>query len=127
MDYRPAQCNIGPQQRRRRAALSVGGLVAAGAIVVAHLAGHLPELLLPGVFVPFAVAFEWGIQAYEGFCVRLALLGRYDFSGAGNDAEATGGVSDPEHRRRDRRHAFRISVISVALAAVATALVVAVL
>ena len=126
MDYRPAQCNIGPHQRRRRAALAVGGLAAAGVVVVAHLAGYLPELLLVGVFVPFAVAFEWGIQAYEGFCVRLALLGRYDFSGD-DAAESTGSVTDPDHRRRDRRHALRISVISVILAAVATALVVAAL
>lgn len=125
MDYRPAQCNIGSHQRRRRAALSAAGLIVASLVVAAHPVGSLPELLLVGVFVPFAVAFEWGIQAYEGFCVRLALLGRYDF--AGEDESGTGAVTDPSHRRRDRRYALRISVISVALAAVATALVVAAL
>jgi len=123
VDYRPAQCNIGSRQRRRRAVFSTAGLLVASVVVAAYLVGALPELLLVGVFVPFAVAFEWGIQAYEGFCVRLALLGRYDFAGE----DGTGAVTDPSHRRRDRRYALRLSVISVVLAAVATALVVAAL
>jgi hypothetical protein len=125
VSYRPAQCNIGRRGRRRRAAFSLAALAVAGGVVGAYLAGALPELLLPAVFVPLAIAFEWGIQAYESFCVRLAVLGRYDFSGEQGDG--TGTVGDPSHRREDRRYALRISVVSVTLAAVATAVIVALL
>jgi hypothetical protein len=126
VSYRPAQCNIGRRQRRRRAALSLAALGVAGVVVVAYVVGILPRLLLAGVFVPLALAFEWGVQAYESFCVRLALLGRYEFDGE-TDGDTRGTVTDPQHRREDRRHALRISVVSVVLAAIATAAIVALL
>lgn len=124
MSYRPAQCNIGHRGRRRRAASAVvSGLVAA-AFVVAYLVGAVPQLLLIGVFAPLALAFEFAFQAYESFCVGLALLGRYDFSA---EDGGTGRVTDPSNRRDDQLYALRISVASVGLAAVVTAGLVAIL
>ncbi|MFB6101728.1 MAG: hypothetical protein ABEJ73_04110 [Haloplanus sp.] len=125
MSYRPGQCNIGRRQRRRRAALAGGGFLVAAVIVAAYLVGVIPRLLLASVFVPLAVAFEWAIQAYEAFCVRLALLGRYDFSGA--DDGDRGAVSAPGNQRADQLYALKISVVSVALAASVTAVIVLVL
>lgn len=124
MSYRPAQCNIGRRQRRRRAAYAVVSALAAAAFVVAYLVGAIPRLLLIGVFAPLALAFEFAVQAYESFCVGLALLGRYDFSDGGG---STGPVTDPANRRDDRLYALRITVASVVLAAVVTAGLVAVL
>ncbi|WP_248895586.1 hypothetical protein [Haloplanus halobius] len=126
MEYQPGQCNIGSRQRRRRAALAVASMLVALGIVGGYLADELPRFALVVLFVPLAMAFEWGIQAYESFCVRLAVFGRYDFSGSGAD-DAVGTVSDPAARRADRRSALRISVVSVVLAAVTTALCLALL
>ncbi|WP_435067800.1 hypothetical protein [Haloplanus sp. C73] len=119
MSYRPAQCNIGRRQRYWRAALACVSFLVAVGIVVAYAVGALPGLLLIGVFAPLALAFEFGIQAYESFCVTLALLGKYDF------ADESGRVTDPTNRRDDRRYALRISAVSVALAALLTVALVA--
>jgi len=123
VSYRPAQCNIGRRQRHRRAACAgVSALVAVG-FVVASLVGAIPRLLLIGVFAPLALTVEFALQAYESFCVGLALLGTYDFSGEGE----AGRVSDPSNRRDDRMYALRITVASATLAALTTVGLVAVL
>jgi len=118
MSYRPAQCNIDQRGRRRRAALAVVAALVAGGMVAAYIVGVIPRLLLIGVFAPLAVAIEFAVQAYESFCVSLALLGRYDFRAGEGE---TGRVTDPANRRDDRLYALRISVVSVLLAAVVTA------
>jgi hypothetical protein len=123
VNYQPAQCNIGRRQRRQRAAYAGVSALGAAAFVVAYLVGAIPQLLRIGVFAPLSLAFEFTLQAYESFCVGLALLGKYDFSGEGE----TGGVTDPSNRRDDRLYALRITVVSVTLAALVTAVLVAVL
>jgi hypothetical protein len=119
MSYQPAQCNIGRRQRYWRAALACVSLLVAVGIVVAYAVGVVPRLLLVGVFAPLALAFEFGIQAYESFCVTLALLGKYDFT------DESGRVTDSANRHADRRYALRISVVSVVLAAILTLALVA--
>lgn len=52
--------------------------------------------------------------------MRFALLGRYDLTGSGGEV---GEVTDPDARSADARYAIRITVFSIALAAVATAVV----
>jgi hypothetical protein len=118
VSYRPAQCNVGRRGRRRRAAFALASALVAAGVVVAYLVGVIPRLLLIGVFAPLALAFEFGVQAYESFCVTFALLGRYDFSDEGGER---GRVADPANRRDDRLYALRITVASVVLAAVVTA------
>jgi hypothetical protein len=114
-DYRPGQCNIGSEQRQRRARIAALAFLTAAVVVAAYLAGGLPEPLLLVVFVPLAVGFEWAFQAYESFCVRLALAGQYAF---GDDREE---VPDAANRRTDQLYAAKITVTSVLLSALVTA------
>ncbi|MFB6139524.1 MAG: hypothetical protein ABEJ26_03715 [Halosimplex sp.] len=118
--YRPASCNIGRRQRARRLSVALVGFAAAAGYLVAVAVGALPRSLLVGVFVPLAVGFEWAIQASTSFCVRLALLNRYDFRTG--DGGTAGSVSDSAHRKADHEYAAKITVAAVALAGAATAL-----
>jgi hypothetical protein len=122
VSYRPAQCNIGRRERRKRAALAAASALVAVGYVAAYLVGAIPRFLLPGVFAPLALAFEMGLQAYESFCVTFALLGKHGFGGDGDGDGSTGRVTDPTNRRDDRLYALRISVVSFGLAAAVTAL-----
>ncbi|WP_136688892.1 hypothetical protein [Halorhabdus amylolytica] len=119
--YQPGACNIGPDQRRRRLAVAVAAFALATAQVVATVLGWLPDPVLVGVFVPLAIGFEWGLQAHTAFCVRLALLGRYDFRGAGG---TSGEIDDPNYRRADDVQAAKLAVAGVTLSALTTAAVV---
>lgn len=119
--YRPGYCNIGREQRRRRLTFAGVAFAAAALYVVGYVLGVVPAPLLVAVFVPLAVGFEWGIQAYAGFCVRLALLNRYRF---GKEA---GDVSDRQDRRADRLQAAKVTGAALVAAAVTTGGLVAVL
>lgn len=133
--YEPGVCNVGRPQRRRRWAYAGVGFGAAALYLAGYAVGLVPGEVLVGVFVPLTVGFEWALQAYTAFCVRLALVGRYDFRGDGADDGGTGddrgtgsagAVDDPGARREDRVEAARITGVAVLLGAVATAGLVAV-
>lgn len=115
--YQPGRCNIGRRQRTRRAAIAVAAFVVAALYVAAYIAGFVPEMLLLGVFVPLFIGFEWALQAYNAFCVHLALLGRYDFHNGNDDR---GDVNDPTNREADRIHAVKITASAVVAAAAVT-------
>ena len=115
--YRPGHCNIGRRERRRRGIVAGAAFAVAALIVLAYAGGYLPAPLFAGVFVFLAVGFEWGLQASTAFCVRLALLNRYDFRGEGGTA---GTVSDPGAWQDDRVQAAKITGASLLLAAVTT-------
>lgn len=118
--YQPGYCNIGRRQRRHRLLVAVAAFVAAVVYVLAYIEGSLPAPLLVGVFVPLSIGYEWVLQASTAFCVRLALLNRYNFRGGGE----AGTVSDPEFRHADQLYAVKITAVAIGLAAVTTALVV---
>ena len=122
--YEPGVCNIGSQQRRKRAAVALLGFLVAGAVVALYVANYVPTPLFLGVFIPLAIGFEWGIQAYTSFCVRLAVLNRYNFGPGSSDAKP---VDDPEARQVDELQAVKITAIAIALAALTTLLLVTVL
>jgi hypothetical protein len=122
--YQPAVCNIGRRQRRRRVAYAGAGFGGAALYLLGYAGGVVPGEMLVGVFVPLMVGFEWGLQAYTSFCVRLALTGQYDFRDEAGDGPA-GTVTDEGAHREDRVEAARITAVSVVLGAVATAVLVA--
>lgn len=82
-----------------------------------------PTVLLLGLFVPFALGIEYGLQASRSFCATLALQGRYDFRG---DGGGTGSVEDPTARQTDRRYALRLAVLGLLGGALLTGVVYAV-
>lgn len=114
--YRPGHCNIGRQERRQRSIVAAAAFAASALYALASAASYVPTSLLPAVFIPLSIGFEWGLQAWTSFCVRLALLSRYDVGGDG------GSVRDPDHRHADRTQAAKITASAVVLAAVTTAL-----
>lgn len=117
--YQPGRCNIGRRQRRRRLLVAATAFVAAGLTAVATAAGLVPEPALLATFVFLAVGFEYGFQAITSFCVRLALLSRYDFRGEGGEA---GSVGDSSARYDDQVQAAKITVAALVLAALTTLL-----
>ncbi|WP_135664510.1 hypothetical protein [Halorhabdus rudnickae] len=119
--YQPGACNIGPDQRRRRAAIAAAAFGFAAVWIGATVLDLLPKPVLVGVFVPLAIGFEWGLQAHTAFCVQLALLNRYDFRGAGG---ATGEVEDRSYRRADDVQAAKLAIAGVSLGALLTVAVV---
>ena len=114
-EHRPGRCNIGRQQRRKRAGIAGVALTGAGALMAAVAVGVLPRSFVLAVFVPLTVGFEWAFQASQSVCVRLALIGTYAF---GDD---TGSVGDPVSRRDDRLYAAKLTAASVLLAGATTA------
>jgi hypothetical protein len=118
-EYQPGRCNIGRRQRRRRLAVAGVAFGLAALVAAGYVAGALPIPALGAVFVLLALGFEWGIQAYAAFCVRLAVLSRYDFRGDGGEA---GTVTDPRARYDDRVQAAKITAAAVALAGATTGL-----
>jgi hypothetical protein len=120
--YRPGVCNIGPAARRERglvALVSFAGAVGYAAFV---LVSDLPALLLLGLFVPFSVSVEWGLQARRSFCVTLALQGRYDFRDADTDG-GTGMVEQSTAHEQDRKYALHLTLLGLAAGAALTGLV----
>ncbi|MFB6269207.1 MAG: hypothetical protein ABEH83_04630 [Halobacterium sp.] len=116
-EYRPGRCNIGSDQRRRRAGIAAVAFAVAAALVAGVAAGVLAGPLVLAAFVPLAVGFEWAFQSSQAFCVRLALAGEFAF---GDD---TGSVDDPAARRADQLYAAHITAASVLLAGAVTAAV----
>lgn len=119
--YHPGYCNIGRRQRRKRLLVAIVAFLAALVYLLAYSEGLLPPPLLIGVFIPLSIGFEWFIQAYTAFCVRLALLNRYNFRGDGGEA---GTVSDPHSQRVDQVQAAKITSVAIGLAAVTTGILV---
>ena len=118
--YQPGYCNIGPREQRKRYGYGLVGVLAAAVYVVAVLLTPTPPELVAGAFAPLALGCEFLVQARTRFCVRFALLGRYDFTGAGG---RSGTVDAPADRRADVGYALRITAVSIALAGVVTAAV----
>jgi hypothetical protein len=121
-EYRPGACNIGRSQRRSRALKAAAAFAVAGGIVAAHFLEYLPsEPLVATVFVPLVLACEWAIQAYDSVCVRLAMLGRYDFrTDGGSGGGGAGEVPGEADRRKDGVRAAKITAVSVLIAGVVT-------
>lgn len=115
--YRPGYCNIGRAEQRKRYRYALVGFLTAAAYVAAVLLTSTPPELLLGAFAPLALGCEFLVQARARFCVRFALLGRYDFTGAGGDSGTVDAAAD---RRADTKYALRITALSVVLAGVVT-------
>jgi hypothetical protein len=115
--YRPGTCNIGGAARRQRLLVALVAFLGAGGYAAFVTVSGAPTVLLPGLFVPFALGIEYGLQARRSFCATLALQGRYDFRGEGG---GTGSVGDPAARRDDRQYALRLAVLGLLGGAVLT-------
>lgn len=115
--YEPGVCNIGRDEQLQRYVYASLAGVAAVAYVAVAMVLDVPSALLAGVFVPLALAVEWAVQARASFCVRFALLGRYDTGDGGGE------VTGREARRADVRQSVRITVLSIVIAGLATAAV----
>lgn len=119
--YRPGVCNIGPAEiaRRRRAGiLGVGAAIALGVILVAVDAPAWSRVL---VLPPLAGGIISLDQARRRFCVGFAMAGLRNFDALGREER----IEDDRARGADRRTALRMTAQGTLLAAVVTALFVA--
>lgn len=108
--YTPGTCNIGGAARRQRLLVALVAFLGAGGYAVFVAVSGAPTVLLLGLFVPFALGIEYGLQASRSFCATLAFRGRYDLRGEGG---GTGSVEDPAARRDDQRYALRLAVLGL--------------
>ena len=123
--YRPGQCNIGADGRRKRLLTGGVGAVAAVGLAAAVLVLDWPTVALSATAAPLFMAFLGYFQARRSFCAGFALRGAY----AVDDERGT--VTDADARAADRlaaRHIIRDAAIAaVAIAATVTVLGVVVL
>ena len=119
--YRAGACNIGPEEiaRRRRSGLAAIGiaLVIGVALVVADAPAWSRVLVFP-FLAGGLVSLE---QARRRFCVAFAMAGVSNFGAVGR----TERVEQDAHRAADRRAALTMVATMSAIAAVLTAVFVA--
>jgi hypothetical protein len=116
--YRPGVCNIGKNEIRKRYALGLVGLFAAGLLAIVVFWLSLPAWLLLLCFIPLFLGAEGIFQGYFHFCAGFAARRIFDFSGSSDEK---GGVTEKGAHDLDMRKAMRINVYSLATAAVITA------
>lgn len=116
-EYRPGVCNIGPEEIARRRRAGHLGVVATLVAFVVLLAVDAPPLARLLVALPAAGAASGYLQARLKFCAGFGSAGIFNFGSLGERQQ----VADAQARQRDR-----IRSTQIAVAALATGLVVAV-
>ncbi|HUI93082.1 MAG TPA: hypothetical protein VLX68_12615 [Chitinivibrionales bacterium] len=117
-EYVPGVCNIGPAERRLRRksgwiGIGVGiGLWAALAFVKAPQAWRLL------VFFPASLAASGYLQSAFHFCANFGMRGVFNF---GPEVGKTDTVLQAEFRKKDRRKASLILLLSGVIGAIAAA------
>ena len=103
--YRPGECNIGPQEIRRRMLGGHLGVVASAGLLIVLLASDAPPASRLLVGLPAASAAVGYLQAYSRFCAGFGWRGLYNFGRLGQEQS----VVDEAARQADRRRALVIA------------------
>jgi len=119
--YAAGSCNIGPKEIRRRRFVGLVGLVLVFITVASFHSQHVKGFSRVSVFLP-AILFSIGyLQSRKKFCLAFGMAGIFNFGRSRDIAR----VASPEDRARDRKTALSILFQAVGLAALLTAIVVA--
>ena len=120
--YQAGVCNIGPAEITRRRRFGHAALAVTIALFALLVALDVPPLLRFVVAIPAAVAVACYMEAFLKFCIGFGWLGVFNFGGRGSTQQ----VADGAARATDRARAFRLSatltVIAVAVGAIAVLL-----
>ena len=120
-DYVAGSCNIGPSEIHRRYQVAIIGGALYFALSIYLLGSDQSSALRLIAFAPAMIASVGFIQARNRFCFAYGLMGVFNFDSAGEVKK----IKDPEALKADRINALKIIVKSGLLAALMTALVVA--
>ena len=120
-DYIPGTCNIGGDELRSRRIVAAVGLILSLSALATFISTGVSQSARLGIFIPLLVMSVGWVQSRKKFCLAYGCAGTFNFGKLGNVSR----VSDPIARAADRRTALMIFAQSTLLAAVITALVVA--
>jgi len=120
-EYIAGTCNIGPAEIRKRRTVALIGLALALVGIASYRHLHTSHLARVGIFLPMLVFSVGFVQSRKKFCLAFGFMGTFNFGKSRDIAR----VASPEDRARDRATALKILGEAVALAAILTAVVVA--
>ena len=120
-EYISGTCNIGPAEIRKRRTVALIGLALALVGIASYRHLHTSHLARVGIFLPMLVFSVGFVQSRKKFCLAFGFMGTFNFGKSRDIAR----VASPEDRARDRATALKILGEAVALAAILTAVVVA--
>jgi hypothetical protein len=100
--YIPGQCNIGPQEVRKRYRIGFIGLALMIVFVIVAETNYIPQLWKLLLFAPTTYALSGFIQARHKFCFMFGLFGLFRITGRRTR------VTDFQQLKRDRYKAFML-------------------
>lgn len=121
VDYIPGTCNIGSGEIRRRQVVALIGATLSIMSLITLITTSAPRGARFGIFIPLAMTSIGYIQSRRKFCLAYGFLGTFNFGKLGQLSK----VADPVAKAADRRTALFILVQSLGLAALLTAVVIA--
>jgi hypothetical protein len=115
-EYIPGKCNIGPAERRARRMIGWIGLVMAGVLLGIFIFTHTPQIWRLFILIPATIAASGFLQSSFHFCAGFGMRGVFNF---GPEVGKTDRVKQVEYRKKDRRKAIIILILSLIIGAVA--------
>jgi hypothetical protein len=100
--YIPGQCNIGPEEIRKRNRIGFIGLALMIAFIIVAEVYQIPQGWKLLLFAPTTYAMSGFIQARHKFCFMFGYFGIFNIKGKRTR------VIDPDQLRQDRLNALKI-------------------
>jgi len=119
--YIPGQCNIGKSEIRKRQTVALFGAVLSLLSLLSFSHLHTSHSARVSIYLPMFVFSIGFVQSRKRFCLAFGFMGTFNFGRTRDLAR----VASPEDRARDRKTALTILFQSAGLAALLTAVVVA--
>lgn len=111
-EYIPGVCNIGPAERAKRRQTGLIGVIASIILTITLLGVGAPRGWRLLLIIPVSAAALGYLQDSFHFCVGFGLKGLYNVI---HSAGTTDNITLAEYREKDRRKAFSILSLSVAI------------
>ena len=121
IQYIPGSCNIGKGEIRRRQLVALVGLFFTVVTLLTFSTVDTPTVMRLGIFFPLMVASVGFVQSRSKFCLAYGFAGTFNVGKMGDIKR----VASKEDRAADRKTALVILGKSFLLAALATAVVLA--
>jgi len=119
--YIPGQCNIGKSEIRKRQTVALFGAVLSLLSLLSFYHLHTSRFARFSIYLPLLVFSIGFVQSRKRFCLAFGFMGTFNFGRTRELAR----VASPEDRARDRKTALSILFQSAGLAALLTAIVIA--
>jgi len=121
VQYIPGSCNIGKGEVRKRQIVALVGLFFTVVTLLTFSTVDTPTEIRLGIFFPLMVASVGFVQSRSKFCLAYGFAGTFNVGKMGDIKR----VASKEDRAADRKTALKILGKSFLLAAIATAVVLA--